>query len=189
VGFDHFANQHHRIIALLAVAAALPIDSLTVMTSISILEAACAGLLMPSESDYPLETFVWPTTPTTGGGDASVLPMSATQLRQRIGQDEDTLVEATTLDDLFANIAAEQDWHDDVQRQQVVRFQALLCYCTDPYTKVCELFDKDMDWIPGNPIIFVAGPGDTGSLHGVDSPSGGLVDKASSRNSNNLNVV
>jgi Nuclease A inhibitor-like protein len=100
------------------------------MTSISILEAACAGLLMPSESDYPLETFVWPTTMTTGGGGtaSTVLPISATQLLQRIGQDdnEDTLVELTTLDDLFANIAFEQDWYDDIQRQQVVRFQALL---------------------------------------------------------------
>jgi hypothetical protein len=41
----------------------------------------------------------------------------------------------------------------------------------------------------GNPSGFVAGPGDTGSLHGVDSPSGGLDDKASNRDSNGLNVV
>jgi hypothetical protein len=40
----------------------------------------------------------------------------------------------------------------------------------------------------GNPSSFVAEPGDTGSLHGVDSPSGGLVDKASNRDSNGLNV-
>jgi Nuclease A inhibitor-like protein len=93
------------------------------MTSISILEAACAGLLMPSESDYPLETFVWPTC---GDPSKSDWPISATQLRQRIGLDEDTLVELTTLDHVLANIALEQDWHDDYQRQQVVRFQALL---------------------------------------------------------------
>jgi hypothetical protein len=41
----------------------------------------------------------------------------------------------------------------------------------------------------GNPSCFVAGLGDTGSLHRIDSPSSGLVDKASSRDSNGLNVV
>lgn len=88
------------------------------MSAISILEAACAGLLMPSESDEPFEIFVWP--------DASELPISSTQLLQLMGQSEDTLVESTALDDLFAKIAFEQEWHDDVQQEQVPRFQALL---------------------------------------------------------------
>lgn len=88
------------------------------MTAIPVLEAACTGLLMPSESDAPFETFVW--------ADVSEFPISAPQLRQLLGQPGDTPVETTSLEDLFANIAFAQDWHDPVQQEQVPRFHSLL---------------------------------------------------------------
>jgi Nuclease A inhibitor-like protein len=51
----------------------------------------CKGLLFPSESDYPLEPFIWENT-----------PINSETILIKSGKSADTSIEAVTLDDFFA---------------------------------------------------------------------------------------
>lgn len=86
-------------------------------TDLSAIERAADGLLMPSESDYPFELVR--LAQMTGPS------LDAAELLVALGLSADTPVEMTTLDYLFRNVAVPHDWHDEVQQQQVPRFQAL----------------------------------------------------------------
>jgi hypothetical protein len=86
-------------------------------TDLAAIERAAAGLLMPSESDYPFELVRFPQL--TGASLEPAELLAALQLPA------DSPVETTTLDHLFRNVAVPHDWHDEVQQQQVPRFQAL----------------------------------------------------------------
>jgi hypothetical protein len=86
-----------------------PPDALTT------LGAAADGLLVMSESDYPLEPFRWP-----GPG-----PLTPAALLAHLGLPADTLVEARTLDAFLGPMADGQDWMDAAQRAAAARFAVL----------------------------------------------------------------
>ena len=73
------------------------------------------GLLFISESEYPLEQFLWQA--------ADLTPET---ILMRSGKPKDTSIEEISLDDFFAPVATDEDWHDDEDRKNVQRFQELV---------------------------------------------------------------
>jgi DNA-binding MltR family transcriptional regulator len=86
-----------------------PSDALGVIT------AAAAGLLVPSESDYPLESFRWP-----GPG-----PLTPTSLLAHLDLPPDTPVETRSLDAFFGPLVVAHDSFDEGQRAAASRFASL----------------------------------------------------------------
>ncbi len=89
------------------------------------LKDASNNLLMPSESEYPFEPFVWSGTELT--------PKKILELT---GHPTDSPVETIALTDLFANLAYEQDWHDNQQKADVSKFKKLLETLEDNLTDI-----------------------------------------------------
>ncbi|WP_026999155.1 nuclease A inhibitor family protein [Eisenibacter elegans] len=89
-----------------------PIDIL-----LSRLEQASAGLLYPSESDYPFEAIYW-----EWDQDA---PLSSESLREYLEEDEDTPISEIPLERFFRPVAEEKDWHSDEERLEVQQYQNL----------------------------------------------------------------
>jgi hypothetical protein len=81
------------------------------------LSQASAGLLMPSESDYPFTV-----VSLEGVNQENLTPQTVLNL---MGHSPDTLVEVTEVDYFFRNVAVEQEWHDRQQKQDVKKFQKL----------------------------------------------------------------
>ncbi|MBW4597456.1 MAG: nuclease A inhibitor family protein [Brasilonema angustatum HA4187-MV1] len=79
------------------------------------LKDASSELMMPSESEYPFESFVWSGTELT--------PKKILELT---GHPTDLPVETIALTDLFTNLAYEQEWHDVQQKADVSKFKKLL---------------------------------------------------------------
>lgn len=75
------------------------------------------GLYFPSESDFPFEVVVWE-------GFADDLFNSEKWLAHA-GFPTNSPLENTSIEYLFRNLAVEQEWHDDVQKEQVAQFKAL----------------------------------------------------------------
>jgi hypothetical protein len=75
------------------------------------------GLYFPSESDFPFEVIVWENF-------ADGLFDTEKWLAQN-GFPTDSPIENTSLDYLFRNLSVEQEWHDEVQKEQVAQFKAL----------------------------------------------------------------
>jgi histidine triad (HIT) family protein len=82
-----------------------------------LLQAACAGLLFPSERDEPLVPFLW--------NDAAT-EIDAPALLRLIGRPAETRVESADPDLFFQNAAADQGWHDEAEKDAGRRFQELL---------------------------------------------------------------
>jgi hypothetical protein len=85
------------------------------MTITEILAQASQGLLMPSESDYPFEVFVWE--------DVELTPQKILELTN---YPPATSIEEVELDYFFRNVATEKDWHDKIQKENVAKFQNLV---------------------------------------------------------------
>ena len=85
------------------------------MTVIETLTQASQGLLMPSESEYPFEVFVWE--------DVELTPEKILELTN---YPPETSIEQVELDYFFRNVAIEKDWHDEIQRENVTKFQNLI---------------------------------------------------------------
>ena len=79
------------------------------------LKEASTGLLMMSESDYPFEVVQWK--------DAA--PATQEKILQLTGS-QDMPVEIVDLDYLFRNCAFEQEWHNELQKKDVKKFQTLV---------------------------------------------------------------
>jgi hypothetical protein len=90
-------------------------DTLEPMNLPEKLSQACQGLLMPSESEYPFEFFIWK-------GEAPATPEKVCQLAQYSADP----VEEIDLDYFFRNVAQQKDWHDDIQSRNVSKFKALI---------------------------------------------------------------
>jgi hypothetical protein len=79
------------------------------------LKEASTGLLMMSESDYPFEVVQWEgAAPAT---QEKILQLTDSQNLQ---------VEVVELDYLFRNCAFEQEWHNELQKKDVKRYQTLM---------------------------------------------------------------
>ncbi|KER09473.1 MAG: hypothetical protein HY22_11075 [[Candidatus Thermochlorobacteriaceae] bacterium GBChlB] len=73
------------------------------------------GLLFPSESDYPIEPFVW----------ENMSDFSLDTILQRAEKPLDSPVETTDLAYFFRNVAEEKDWHDDGQKLLVPKYREI----------------------------------------------------------------
>ncbi|NJK35038.1 MAG: nuclease [Oscillatoriales cyanobacterium SM2_2_1] len=80
------------------------------MSILEELQPVCTNLLMPSESEYPIE----PVVRQESSWEAILQGFGAAPM------------EETTLEQLLAKIAFPQEWHDSQQQQLVSRFQALM---------------------------------------------------------------
>jgi|GEM_PF-1446479 len=83
--------------------------------TLAALAAAVEGLLVPSESDFPLEPFRW-----EGAGR-----LTPEALLERLGLPPDTPVETRSSEAFFAPLARRADWMDAGQLAQADRFAAL----------------------------------------------------------------
>ncbi|MFN3562016.1 MAG: nuclease A inhibitor family protein [Chloroherpetonaceae bacterium] len=75
------------------------------------------GLYFPSESDFPFEVIVWEHF-------ADEL-FNTEKWLAHVGLPTDSPIENTSIDYLFRNLSVEQEWHDEVQKEQVAQFKAL----------------------------------------------------------------
>ena len=80
------------------------------------LKQASKGLLFLSETDAPFEVINWQT-------QGKLTPAKLLQLTDH---PPDTLVEVVSVDQFFAIATAEEDWHDEEERETVQRFQKLV---------------------------------------------------------------
>jgi hypothetical protein len=81
------------------------------------LKEASNGLLMPSESDFPFEPFLWsgvkePLTPET------ILKLT--------NHPQNSKVETVDLSYLFRNLTQEKEWHDEQQKENVGKYRNLV---------------------------------------------------------------
>jgi hypothetical protein len=79
------------------------------------LKEASTGLLMMSESDYPFEVVQW----------EGAAPATQEKILQLTGS-QDLPIEIVDLDYLFRNCAFEQEWHNELQKKDVQKFQTLI---------------------------------------------------------------
>jgi len=80
------------------------------------LQKASQGLLFLSETDAPFEVINWQT-------QGELTPAILLQLTEH---PPDAPVEVVSVDQFFAIATAEEDWHDEEERETVQRFQKLV---------------------------------------------------------------
>ncbi|MFQ3607761.1 MAG: nuclease A inhibitor family protein [Chloroherpetonaceae bacterium] len=86
------------------------------------------GLYFPSESDFPFEVTVWENF-------ADDL-FNTEKWLAHIGLPTDSPIENTSIDYLFRNLSVEQEWHDEVQKEQVAQFKALQEFLQEHLTDI-----------------------------------------------------
>jgi Nuclease A inhibitor-like protein len=89
-------------------------------------QQAVQGLLVISESDYPIEVSQWQ-------GIASLTPE---QLLKTINQPSDSPIEIVELQQFFAPRTQIRDWHGDEEKAIVQRFQNLVKLISETLTEV-----------------------------------------------------
>ncbi|AFY45841.1 nuclease A inhibitor family protein [Nostoc sp. PCC 7107] len=75
-------------------------------------------LLMMSESEYPFEVVCWK--------DQAQEPLTNEKLLQLTSHPLETPIELVDLDYFFRNSAEEKEWHNEIQKQDVQKFQTML---------------------------------------------------------------
>ncbi|YAF96566.1 MAG: nuclease A inhibitor family protein [Nodularia sp. CChRGM 3473] len=120
------------------------------------LRQASDDLLMMSESDYPFEVFLWSNQAREDLTNQKILELT--------NHPQDTSIETVELDDLFRNCAEEKEWHDEIQKQNVQKFQSLVKMLKDNLTdiKVYRLGTIEID-------VYVVGKTLSGDLAGVST--------------------
>lgn len=91
--------------------------------TLKVLRDAVKGLTFESESSAPVKAFLWPTAEGTPG------PLTADALREREKLAGDVAIAeavgSEAVDDFFAPMAREQDWHGPDEKEAAARFRAL----------------------------------------------------------------
>ncbi|MEH2003378.1 MAG: nuclease A inhibitor family protein [Nostoc sp.] len=64
------------------------------------------GLLMMSESEYPLEAFLWSATP----------PATPEKVIQQTNHPQDTPIKIVEIEDFFQVATTEEDWHGEEEK-------------------------------------------------------------------------
>ncbi|MFB2771946.1 nuclease A inhibitor family protein [Pelatocladus sp. BLCC-F211] len=82
------------------------------------LKEAADSLLMPSESEYPFESVHWQI--------AQQKPLTPNQILEFTNHSLDVPVEVVDVDYFFRNIAVEQEWHDNQQKENVKKYKKLV---------------------------------------------------------------
>ncbi|MBD2132606.1 nuclease A inhibitor family protein [Sphaerospermopsis sp. FACHB-1094] len=83
--------------------------------TIDLLKQTTAGLMMPSESEYPFDVFSWES-----------FPLNETTVLEKAGQSQDTQVKIVGIDDFFRVATTEEDWHKTEEKETVRKFQTLV---------------------------------------------------------------
>jgi hypothetical protein len=81
------------------------------------LRTATKGLLYTSESDEPFEVFEWKTEEGQ---------LQEERLLELAGETKDIPVKSVPLDEFFADLTKEQDWHGVEEKTAVERYRTLL---------------------------------------------------------------
>ncbi|MBE9005119.1 nuclease A inhibitor family protein [Fortiea sp. LEGE XX443] len=120
------------------------------------LKQASNSLLMMSESEYPFEVVLWP-------GQAQET-LTNQKLLQLTDHPPETSIETVELDYLFRNCAEEKEWHDEIQKQDVQKFQSLVNTLKDNLTdiKVYRLGTINID-------VYIIGKTTSGDLAGIST--------------------
>jgi Nuclease A inhibitor-like protein len=92
-----------------------PEASVTTAEIIDRLTQATTDLLWSSESDYPFEIVTW----------AQATEIIPTALFSNLDEDE-SLIESTTITDLFAPVITVEDWYKQTELAIVDRYKSLL---------------------------------------------------------------
>ncbi len=81
------------------------------------LKQASSGLLFMSESDYPIEVFLW---------EGVTPPVTPEIVLQQTSHGQDTPHEVVDIDSFFSRATTPQDWYEDEEKAVVAKFQKLL---------------------------------------------------------------
>jgi hypothetical protein len=120
------------------------------------LKQASDSLLMMSESEYPFEAFLW--------SNQAQEPMTTQKLLQLTGHSPETSIEEVELDYLFRNCAKEKEWHDEIQKQNVQKYQSLAKTLKD------NLIDIQVYRIGTISIdVYIVGKTSSGDLAGIST--------------------
>ncbi|MDF5721931.1 MAG: nuclease A inhibitor family protein [Rhizonema sp. PD37] len=117
------------------------------------LKDAANGLYMPSESEHPFEPFVWSDVKET---------LTPEKMLELTGHPQNSPVETVNLPDLFKNLAYEQEWHDDKQKENVGKYKNLLETIENNLrnVQVYRIGKRAID-------VYIVGKTEEGSLAGV----------------------
>ncbi|BAY37943.1 sugar-non-specific nuclease inhibitor NuiA homolog [Nostoc sp. NIES-2111] len=120
------------------------------------LKQAADNLLMVSESEYPFEVFYWTSE--------SQENLTNQKLLQLTGHPPDTSIETVKLDYFFRNCAQEKEWHDEIQKENVSKFQLLIKTLKENLTniQVYRLGTINID-------VYIVGATSTGDLAGIST--------------------
>ncbi|MBD2494747.1 nuclease A inhibitor family protein [Nostoc sp. FACHB-280] len=120
------------------------------------LQQTSHSLLMMSESEFPFAVVFW-----SGEGQES---LTNQKLLQLTNHPVETPIEIVELDYFFRNLAEEKEWHDDIQRQDVQKFQSLVQTLKNNLTdiKVYRLGTIDID-------VYIIGKTPAGDLAGIST--------------------
>ena len=80
------------------------------------LKQASDGLLMMSESECPLETFLWSATP----------PATPEKVIQQTNHPQDTPIKIVEIEDFFQVATTEEDWHGEEEKATLNKFKTLV---------------------------------------------------------------
>ncbi|BAZ71239.1 nuclease inhibitor homolog (plasmid) [Fischerella sp. NIES-4106] len=118
------------------------------------LKAAADGLLMMSESEYPLEAFLWETK----------APATPEKVLQQTNHSPDTPVQVVKVDDFFRVATTPEDWHGDEEKAIVKKFQTLVETLKTNLNnlQVYRLGEVEID-------VYVVGETPTGNLAGLST--------------------
>jgi hypothetical protein len=83
------------------------------------LQAACKGLLWPSESDKPVKAFLWPQSA------AEKSAVDADSLRAGANLPADAVIERTDRAALFTPLTTDQAWFGPIEKANAQRFRQL----------------------------------------------------------------
>jgi Nuclease A inhibitor-like protein len=75
------------------------------------------GLMMPSESDFPFETFAW---------DIMDIDLSPEIVLHQLNLEESTPIETQNFNQFFEYVTEYQDWHSPEEKQIVRKFRELV---------------------------------------------------------------
>ncbi|MCP6761907.1 MAG: nuclease A inhibitor family protein [Fischerella sp. CENA71] len=118
------------------------------------LKSAADGLFMMSESEYPLEVFLWETK----------APATPEKVLQQTNHSPDTPVKVVGVDDFFSVATTEEDWHGEEEKETVAKFQALVQTIKDNLNnpQVYRVGEIEID-------VYVVGETPAGNLAGVST--------------------
>lgn len=107
--------------------------------AVDVLERAAVGLLFPSETDAPFTAFFWP--------DAEAGVPTPARVIELAGLSSDQPIKSVKLETFFRAAIKEEDWHNDEEKAETLRFQELVKTTKDTlrHVKVFRVGETKID--------------------------------------------